>query len=202
MEDPPGPKGRQGPGKGPDYGDASDEEIMAAVAQRDPRALEALYDRYGAVVYSLARRLLSDPHRAEDVVQDIFLRLWDRPQLYVASRGQLLTWLLTLARNRAIDHLRAQGRQQRFLRSPAGAQVETQDPAEQAHWALERRQVLAALAQLPPEQREAIELAYFHGLTHREIAEATGLPLGTVKTRIRLAMQKLRGLLLPEGEEG
>jgi RNA polymerase sigma-70 factor (ECF subfamily) len=173
---------------------------MAGVVQRDPRALEAIYDRYGSLVYSLARRLLGDPQRAEDVVQDIFLRLWDRPQLYVASRGQLLAWLLTLARNRAIDQLRAQGRQQRFLRSPAGAQVEAQDPAEEAHWALERRQVLAALAHLPPEQREALELAYFHGLTHREIAEATGLPLGTVKTRIRLAMQKLRALLRPEGE--
>ncbi|GBD13821.1 ECF RNA polymerase sigma factor SigK [bacterium HR24] len=171
---------------------------MAAVAQRDPRALEAVYDRYGSVVYSLARRLLGDPHRAEDVVQDIFLRLWDRPQLYVASRGQLLTWLLTLTRNRAIDQLRAQGRRQRFLRAPAGAQVETQDPVEQAQWALERHQVLAALTHLPPEQREAIELAYFRGLTHREIAEATGLPLGTVKTRIRLAMQKLRAMLLEE----
>jgi RNA polymerase sigma-70 factor (ECF subfamily) len=198
MEDAAGPGRHGGSGMGPDYPQASDEELMAAVVQRDPRALEALYDRYGAVVYSLARRILGDAHRAEDVVQDIFLRLWDRPQLYVASRGQLLTWLLTLARNRAIDHLRAQGRQQRFLRSPAGAQLEAQDPAEQASWALERQQVLAALANLPPEQREAIELAYFRGLTHREIAEATGLPLGTVKTRIRLAMQKLRSLLLQE----
>ncbi|HXG42612.1 MAG TPA: sigma-70 family RNA polymerase sigma factor [Dehalococcoidia bacterium] len=185
---------------GLDYSEASDEELMAAVMERHPRALEGIYDRYGAVVYSLARRILGDAHRAEDVVQDVFLRLWDRPQLYVASRGQLLTWLLTMARNRAIDQLRAQGRQQRFLRSPAGAQVEAQDPAEQAHWALQRQQVLAALAHLPPEQREAVELAYFRGLTHREIAEATGLPLGTVKTRIRLAMQKLRALLLPEGE--
>lgn len=180
------------------YGHLGDQDLLERLAYRDLRAFEALYGRYAELMYSTALRILKDPHLAQDVVQEIFLRLWRRPESYVAQRGRFATWLATVTRNRAVDELRTRGRRYRHeTASPEQTERELPaareaDPALSAELADQRRAVLAALAQLPPEQRQVIELAYFGGLTQQEIADSLGQPLGTVKTRIRLGMQKLR----------
>ena len=181
-----------------------DEELMQRLVYRDLWAFRALYDRYGNLVYSAALRVLRDPQVAEDMVQEIFLRIWRKPESYVAQRGRFATWLTSVTRNRAVDEVRSRGRrfrhetaspeeQERELPAP-----ETNDPALMAELADQRRLIVAALAQIPAEQRQIIELAYFGGLTQQEIAERLAQPLGTVKTRIRLGMQKLRVALTPE----
>lgn len=185
-------------------GELSDEELMQQLFLRDRHAFEAIYDRYSDLVYSTALRVLRDPHLAEDISQEIFVRLWRKPDSYVAERGRFLTWLISVTRNRAVDEIRARGRRQRHETAspeeqerelPAG---EAMDPALNAQLAEQRRIVRAALAELPPEQRQVIELAFFGGLTQREIADRLSQPLGTVKTRVRLGMQKLRAHLAPE----
>jgi len=182
----------------------SDEELMQRLFIRDRHAFEEIYDRYGDLVYSTALRVLRDPHLAEDISQEIFVRLWRKPDSYVAERGRFLTWLISVARNRAVDEVRARGRRQRHeTASPEEQERElpadtANDPALNAQLAEQRRIVRAALAELPPEQRQVIELAFFGGLTQQEIADRLAQPLGTVKTRIRLGMQKLRAALAPE----
>lgn len=186
------------------YGELSDEELMRRLFLRDRQAFEAIFDRYGDLVYSTALRVLRDVHLAEDISQEIFVRLWRKPESYVAERGRFLTWLISVARNRAVDEVRARRRRQRYETASPEEQerelpaAEANDPALNAQLAEQRRIVRAALAQLPPEQREALELAYFGGFTQQEIADRLGQPLGTVKTRIRLGMQKLRAALAPE----
>ncbi len=184
-------------------GEMSDEALMEQLILCDRRAFEEIYDRYGDLVYSTALRVLRDPHLAEDISQEIFVRLWRKPDSYVAERGRFLTWLISVTRNRAVDEVRARGRRQRHETAsleeqerevPAGT---GDDPALNAQLAEQRRIVRAALAELPPEQRQVIELAFFGGLTQKEIADRLTQPLGTVKTRIRLGMQKLRGALAP-----
>ena len=164
-------------------------------------ALEALYDRYSALVFSVGLRVLYDRQLAEDVVQEVFLRLWRRPWSYDAGRGRFVSWLMSVTRNRAIDERRRLTRRGRLeersedripeLRAPS----RYHDPLEEASLAEERRAVRHQMTRLPPAQRQVLELAYFAGLTQVEISERTGQPLGTVKTRIRLGMQKLREAL-------
>jgi RNA polymerase sigma-70 factor (ECF subfamily) len=186
------------------YGGLEDEELMQRLADRDLVAFRALYDRYGNLVYSAALRVVRDAQIAEDMVQEIFLRIWRKPESYVAQRGRFATWLTSVTRNRAVDEIRARGR--RFRHETASPEEqerelpasEQNDPALTAELSDQRRLILAALAQIPSEQREIIELAYFGGLTQQEIAERLSQPLGTVKTRIRLGMQKLRVALTPE----
>ena len=184
-----------------DYTDCPDEELVAQLSHQDMEAFEALYDRYGNIVYSVSLRILGDVHAAEDVVQEVFLRVWRKPDHYDTARGRFLTWLLSVARNRAIDEQRSRGRRQRFEVGSApldgeGPQGdESDDPALAALVSDERSAVRRALVGLPPEQRSAIELAYYGGFTQQEIARALGEPLGTVKTRIRLGMQKMRAAL-------
>ncbi len=187
-----------------DYGRLADEELMRRLSYRDKLAFEALFDRYGDLVYSTALRVLRDAHLAQDISQEIFVRIWRKPDSYVAERGRFLTWLISVTRNRAVDEVRSRGRRQRYETAspeeqerelPAG---EGNDPALNAQLAEQARVVRAALAELPPEQREVIELAYFGGFTQQEIADRLSQPLGTVKTRIRLGMQKLRAALAPE----
>ena len=174
---------------------------MAQLCRQDVDAFEALYGRYGNAVYSLSLRILGDVQAAEEVVQDVFLRVWRKPDHYDTARGRFLTWLLSVTRNRAIDEQRSRGRRQRFEVGSApldgdGPQGdEADDPALVALLADERSAVRRALVGLPAEQRSAIELAYYGGFTQQEIAQALGEPLGTVKTRIRLGMQKMRGAL-------
>ena len=187
-----------------DYAELGDEELMQRLHHRDQRAFEAIFDRYGDLVYSTALRVLRDTQLAEDVSQEIFVRLWRKPQSYVAERGRFLTWLISVTRNRAVDEVRSRGRRQRHeTASPEEQERELPasdsiDPALNAQLAEQARIVRAALAELPPEQREIIELAYFGGLTQQEISDRLDQPLGTVKTRIRLGMQKLRAALAPQ----
>ena len=176
---------------------------MARLAMRDIKAFEALYDRYGTLVYSTALRVVGDAQLAEDIAQEVFLRIWRRPEHYLPERGRFVTWLLSVARNGAVDQIRTRGRRRRH--ETAGEESardlpddEGRDPALMAQLADERQKVRRALASLPREQRRVIEMAYYGGYTQQEIAEMLSQPLGTVKTRIRLGMQKLRAALEPE----
>ena len=182
-----------------DYALARDEELVGRLLERDERALERLYDRYGRATYSLVLKMLRDPSRAEEVAQEVFLKLWRRPDSYVAGRGAFATWLLSVAHHRAVDELRSRRHEVFSLgsdESPPRELIDDGSDLADGAWAREQRAaVRTALATLPSSQRQAVELAYFAGLTQREISERLGEPLGTVKTRIRLAMQKLRATL-------
>ena len=164
-------------------------------------ALEQLYDRYSTLVYSVALRVLHDQGLAEDMTQEVFLRLWRRPRMYDPSRGRFVSWLMSVTRNRSIDEQRRRARRQREEDGDGEAIEAVQsadrfdDPAAVAALDDERTAVRRAVEQLPPAQRRVIELAYFAGLTQAEIAEQTSTPIGTVKTRVRLAMRKLRDAL-------
>ncbi len=177
---------------------------MQRLHYRDLDAFQVLYKRYGDLVYSATLRIVRDMHLAQDMVQEIFLRLWRKPESYVANRGRFSTWLTSVARNRAVDEVRSRSRRYRHeTASPEQQERELaapdeEDPALTAELAEQRRLILLALSDVPAEQRQVIELAYFGGLTQQEIAERLGQPLGTVKTRIRLGMQKLRVSLTPE----
>jgi len=148
-----------------------------------------LYDLYSSVVYGVALRVLGDTTAAEDVLQEIFLQLWRRPQAFNAERGRLAPWLAVIARNRAIDVLRKRPPEADINEMPLSTGIDLEDTAAQ-RLAIER--VRSAIDQLPPEQRKALEMAFFEGLTHTEIASKTGEPLGTVKTRIRSALMAVR----------
>ena len=174
---------------------------MAGLADGEIEALERLYDRYSSLVFSVGVRVLNDRQLAEDVTQDVFLRLWRRPWSYDPTRGRFRSWLMSVTRNRAIDERRRVVRRLRAEESDDEAAPRLpaperfHDPQLEAELAEQRRAVRQAMTRLPPAQREVIELAYFGGLTQVEIAARTGEPLGTVKTRVRLGMKKLRGSL-------
>lgn len=183
---------------------ADDAELMDAMGRGDLAALELLYDRYSALVFSVSLRVLHDAHLAEDVVQEVYLRLWRQPASFDPTRGRFISWLMSVTRNRALDELRRVSRRNRsedadddennpITGIPSTDRLD--DPALGAELAEQRAAVRVAMTRLPPEQRRAIELAYFSGLTQVEIAGVTGDPLGTVKTRIRLGMRKLREAL-------
>jgi RNA polymerase sigma-70 factor (ECF subfamily) len=175
----------------------TDTALLSLAASADIRALRALYDRHASRILGLSLRILGDRREAEDVVQETFLEIWKRAREYDENRGSVLSWTLTMARNRAIDRLRSRHAAERAAFSSgadAGPQA-TLWPNEAAQQKEDVERVGIALASLPSEQRFVIELAYFQGLTHLEIAERTGAPVGTVKTRVRLAMAKLATLL-------
>ncbi len=184
-----------------EYSGLHDKQLIERLSYRDITAFETLYDRYGGLVYSTALRVLRDVHIAEDVSQEVFTRLWRQPDKYAAEKGGFVTWLLSVTRNRAVDWLRRPRRRFRYetvspeqqqLDIPAG---EAHDPALAAELGEQRRVMREALASLPTKHRDVIELAYFGGYTQREIAKMLSEPLGTVKTRIRLGMQRLRTIL-------
>lgn len=174
----------------------SDVELLHAVARGDEGALARLYDAYRVILFGLLVRILNSREEAEDVLQDVFIQVWRRATDFDEKRGRPFTWLVTLTRSRAIDRLRQLGARRRLSESA------TRDPAEAASDALsdtikasQKEIVQRALAELPDEQRRTLVLAYFEGLTQSEIATKLGAPLGTVKTRMRSGMIKLRGLL-------
>lgn len=179
---------------------ATESELLQRITQRDQQALLALYEQYGSLVYSLCLRVLRQPASAEEVTQDIFLKLWRQPERWNPALGQFSSWLLTITRNAAIDRLRRDGRHappqwQRELdpAHPPAASQAAAFTADQANWV--NGQALQRMLQgLPGEQRRLIELAFYDGYTHSELADLLGLPLGTVKTRLRMGMQKLRAL--------
>ena len=175
----------------------SDGELLARIAARDDAALGVLYDRYSGLALGLAYRILRDRGQAEDVVQEAFLSAWRRAASFDAGKGSPRSWLMTIVHNASIDRRRGRFRHQQ---NEVDIDDHTWRLADDDVWdtvsrQLDREQVRRALAALPPEQREALELAYFGGLTQAEIAERTGQPLGTVKSRARLGMRRLEGLL-------
>jgi RNA polymerase sigma-70 factor, ECF subfamily len=192
LSDPPVPR----PGEDPER----DRAAIRAVARGSGDAVAELYDRYGATVYGLALRILGQPDLAEEVVQDVFAQVWRDAGRYDASRSTVAGWMVMLTRTRGIDRLRA-----RQARPDLAAAVDTsaalplasadRTPESTTLVAEDTRLVRGALAQLPDQFRSLIELAYYEGLTHSEIASRTGIPLGTVKTRLRNAMGTLRSAL-------
>src|ERR1700682_6409878 len=180
----------------------ADPDLVAQLAAGSQEALAELYDRYGRLAYSVALRVLGDPGRAEDVVQEAFLRIWNHAGSFDVSRGSLRTWVLTAVRNRAVDSLRGRGAHERqeLELQPALAEVGPRsDPWREVSLSLERTAVHEAMNSLPTEQRQAVELAYFAGYSQREIADMTSVPLSTVKGRMRLALEKLSSYLQGRG---
>jgi RNA polymerase sigma-70 factor (ECF subfamily) len=189
--------------------DTPDGTLVAQVAQGDSAALEALYDRYASRVLGISLKIVGDQALAEDILQETFWRVWQSAGTYQPQLGAFTGWLFRIARNLSIDAYRRRNvRPQTAMTAEESDSIldETPDPntdvAEQAQSILTSRQVRKALASLPGVQRQVIELAYFYGMTRQEIAEATGEALGTIHTRARLALQKLRGELERDEFEG
>jgi len=181
---------------------SGDQELAAGLAAGNHEALAELYDRYSALAYGVAIRVLGDPGRAEDAVQDAFMNVWNRAASFDADRGSLRAWLLTSVRNRCIDYLRGRGaheRQERELQPDAAYALSPSDPWREVALSLERTAVRDAVASLPVEQRQVVEMAYFGGYTHVEIAEMARVPLGTVKGRMRLGLEKMSSYLRGRG---
>lgn len=186
-----------------------DVQLLQAIVRRDQDALLTLYRLYGNPVYSLALRILRQPHWAEEVTQDIFLKVWQNPERWNPALGQFASWLLTITRNGAIDRLRKERRQLFDLLS-----LELEEELEQ-HTVIgqsklhtdsplwyDGQHLANLLSQLPPEQQTLIELAFYQGYTHSELSESLSLPLGTVKTRLRTGLQRLRRLWEESTQEG
>jgi RNA polymerase sigma-70 factor, ECF subfamily len=181
---------------------AADRELMARAAAADERAMTELYDRYGTLVYTVAYRIVGQRADAEEVVVDAFTQAWREAARFEAERGSVAAWLTMIARSRALDLVRGRGRRERLAADAAagtgGGSGEPDAPAGDRAEDDERRWVVRlALEGLSAPQRQAIELAFFEGLSQSEIAERLNEPLGTVKTRVRLGMQKLRESLRP-----
>jgi RNA polymerase sigma-70 factor, ECF subfamily len=173
------------------HASAHDSALMTRIVQRDQGALSELYQRYGPLVYGLALRILQKRELAEEITQDTFLTVWNQPESWSPAGGRLSSWLLTVARYKAIDRVRREQRRLDSLADPLDEdQVRSLPPDDPV---VDDSQLIRSLvAQLPPEQAQVIELAFFQGLTHRAMAELLDLPLGTVKTRVRLALHKLK----------
>jgi RNA polymerase sigma factor (sigma-70 family) len=182
-----------------------DDALLAAVGRRDDRALAALYDRHGQIAFGVAYRVLGERGAAEDAVQEAFLSVWRHADRFQPERGTARAWLLTIVHHAAIDRRRGRHRREQgdvpiddVAFGLAGGE---EDPFATVAAGIEAERVRRALQDLPGEQRRAIELAFFAGLTHQEVAERTGEPLGTIKGRMRLGLRKLRGLLEPAAGE-
>jgi len=180
-----------------------DDSLVERVGNGEQQALLHLYDRYASRIYTLALRILGDSMSAEEITQDVFVKLWSRAGSYLAERGPLAPWLLTIARNTALDRLRLERRRPAISDDAEPDEtwkeiVDEGSTSEEARW----RSLHFAVQTLPREQRQVIELAYYQGLSHSQIAEHLGWPVGTVKTRLRLGMQKLREAWLAENPIG
>ena len=168
---------------------ASDLALVTAIRSGDQGAMADLYDRYSSIVYAVALRVLQDTGAAEDVLQDIFMQLWRNPGAFDSSRGNMAAWLAVITRNRAIDSLRRRRPENDIADVVVSVEPDLASDAERSR-AMEK--VRSALEAMSKDQRSALEMAYFEGLTHSEIAEKTGEPLGTIKTRIRAGLMSLR----------
>jgi RNA polymerase sigma-70 factor (ECF subfamily) len=184
-----------------DLSPIADDQLVLRIAAGEAAALETLYDRYVRQCFGLALRMVSEPALAEEVVQEVFLKLWSRPDSYSAHKGAFVSWLLSLVHHRCVDELRKRSRTEVALDSEQPLSVlntrpdPQPDPSEQV-WVLEQQRVVRqALTELPENQRQVLELAYFGGLSQSQIAERLSQPLGTVKTRMRMGLQNLRQLL-------
>lgn len=170
-------------------GSVADVGLISAIRSGDENAMAQLYDRYSPIVYSVALRVLGDTAAAEDILQEVFMQLWRNPGLFDSTRGNLGAWLAVITRNRSIDALRKRRPESDIADVLVSVEPDLAGEAERAR-AMEK--VRSALGKMPPVQRTALEMAYFEGLTHTEIASKTGEPLGTIKTRIRAGLQTLR----------
>ncbi len=181
----------------PEQSQITDAQLLEAITEGDEQALAALYDRYGSILFGLLLRILHDRAEAEDVLQEIFLRVWQRASDFDEQRGRVFTWLVTIARSRAIDRLRSLNSRERVAEEASRESVPSMTTNALADTlASEQREIVAlALAEIPEEQRRTLLLAYFEGLTQSEIALRTGEPLGTVKTRTRAGLARLRVIL-------
>jgi RNA polymerase sigma-70 factor (ECF subfamily) len=183
----------------------ADRDLLVRAADGDQQAIAALYDRYGGVLYAVAYRVARQRADAEDAVVEAFTQAWRDASRFEASRGSVAGWLTMIARSRALDIVRARTRRDRITASASSRESEGSlamgsspaDPADSYDTTERKRQVQAALETLSPPQRQAIELAFFEGLSQSEIAQRLEEPLGTIKTRVRLGMQKLRESLRP-----
>jgi RNA polymerase sigma-70 factor, ECF subfamily len=177
----------------------ADEELTPLIRRRDPEAFEVLYDRHGGVAYSLAYRIVGDRAAAEEVTQEAFISVWRSGARFDATRGSVRSWLLSIVRNRAIDFLRSKAGRAPKLDFDDDSTLEQRPAAERTEEEALRRETASelrgALGKLPGEQSKVIELAYFGGFSHSEIAAILGLPMGTVKGRMRLGLEKIRGEL-------
>jgi RNA polymerase sigma-70 factor, ECF subfamily len=172
----------------------SDEYLIYAIGARSEEALRELYHRYGRSAYSLARRIMRSETDAEDVIQEVFVKIWQKALDYAPAKGSVSTWLMTIAHHSAIDALRR--RSSRDTMHPEDGELErAPDTRIDVDNALENVMVTEAMKGLTPEERQLIELAYFEGLSHSQLAKQTGIPLGTIKSRIRVGLQKLRETL-------
>lgn len=163
--------------------------LLARIRSGDESAMGELYDRYSGVVYGVALRVLGSTAAAEDVLQEVFLQLWRNPQAFDSNRGRLAAWLAVIARNRSIDQLRKRQPEDDISEMPISTGIDLEDETVRR---LAAEKVRGALAQLPPAQRRLLEMAFFEGMTHSEIAGRTGEPLGTIKTRIRTGLLAVR----------
>ena len=163
--------------------------LIERIQAGDETAMTDMYDRYSGIVYGVALRVLGNTTAAEDVLQEVFLQLWRNPQAFDANRGRLSAWLAVIARNRAIDHLRKRPPEEDIDELPISTGVNLENEAAQ-RLAIEK--IRGVLSQLPQDQRRLLEMAFFEGMTHTEIAAKSGEPLGTVKTRIRTGLLALR----------
>ena len=185
------------------YADRSDVDLVASLRDGDTDALAELSERHSPATYGLALHILADPSWAEEIAQDVMVRLWRKPEMYDPARGELRRWLLSVTHHAAIDGLR--GRRGTARASNAGPdaldglRVDAPEPPERTWQRLQAQSVREALRQLPAAQREALELAYYKGYSQSEIAQCTGQPLGTVKTRLRLGLRKLKDSLIQVG---
>ena len=181
-------------------GGSEDAVLMGKIMTRDSIALSALYDRYAGLIYSLIRSVIKNHEEAEDLLQEVFVQLWERASTYDATKGSVYTWIVTLARNRAIDQVRSKSFQQQNKISREVGPDMLYSPMESSPFDLvvaeERsRKMRDALSQIPPEQSQVIHIAYFGGWSQSEIAAQLKIPLGTVKTRMRQGMKKLQQLM-------
>jgi RNA polymerase sigma-70 factor (ECF subfamily) len=184
-----------------DLAHLSDEGLLSLVASSDEEALAELYDRFGGVAYALALRILRDDALAQDAVQEAFLAVWRTADRFLAERARASTWVLTIVHRRAVDLVRREDRRrgEPLENAPEPAAVESVE--ETAELGFQRRVVQEALRRLPPEQRQALELGYYGGLTQSELAECLDAPLGTVKSRMFAGLARLRELLAQAGLE-
>jgi RNA polymerase sigma-70 factor (ECF subfamily) len=180
----------------------ADEDLMGLAEAGDAEAFAAIYDRHGRAAYSLAYRMVGGKQEAEDVVQEAFIKVWRSAGGYRVGRGSVRTWILSIVRNSGLDHIRSRASRGR-MQDKVEASAPTSEPSEafsEAWRNTQQGRVREALKALPQEQLKILELAYFSGYTHAEIAERLELPLGTVKGRMRLGLQKLRGFFQARGE--
>ena len=178
-----------------------ERDVRDRIIARDDTALTEVYDQFASFVYGLALRVIGDPRAAEDVSQDVFVGIWQRPEAFDPQRGSLRTWLGTLTHRRAVDYVRREEARRRRAEREASRATTTPDVEEMATALVTAERVRAALDVLPAEQRRAIHLAYFEGKTYRQVAEVLGIPEGTAKSRLRLGLRRVAAALAAEGAE-